>query len=95
MTTNKKLETILNETMNMKFEMALSIERIESSERMGQYALKVHNRSDRIVELHTIPKPPRRKVVCSWIIHPGQHLFTNTEDFNLEMYYVRFVKEKR
>lgn len=84
-----------NESMNMKFQMNLEIEKMENISRMGHFALKVHNRSDRIVELHSIPKKPKRKVICCWIIHPGQHLFTNTQDFNIEDYYVRFVKDRR
>lgn len=56
--------------------------------------IKIINNSDFILEVHLVPKKPKRKVFFEIMIHPKQWFVSEKYDFDIENYFFRFVRNK-
>lgn len=55
--------------------------------------LEIRNESEFAVEIHLVPKKPKRKVEFQMVIHPGQmYKLDGLEEWNTSDHYFRFVK---
>jgi hypothetical protein len=57
--------------------------------------LKIINHSDLVLEIHLVPKKPKRKVHVEMVIHPKQsYIADHTGDYHIRDYFFRFVEDK-
>lgn len=57
--------------------------------------LKIINNSEFVLEVHVVPKKPKRKVHMQMVIHPKQgYIADHTGDYDISNYFFRFVEDK-
>jgi hypothetical protein len=55
--------------------------------------LKIENESEYAIEIHLVPKKPKRRVDKKMIIHPNQYFILDSlDEWNTSDHYFRFMK---